>query len=331
MKHYLVLVLALAALLMSGIGMAAAQDTRLNIVTTTTQVTDLTQILTEGVSGVAVTGLMGAGVDPHVYQPTASDVSALNAANAVFYSGLLLEGEFGDTLDALEARGVFIYAVSSPVDDAGFTFGGATLSAELTDVDDPHFWLDPRNWQLAAEGLAETLAQLDPANAAAYTANAQAYSAQLDLLYSWGQEALAVVPEAQRYLITSHDAFQYFGDAFGWQVRGLQGTGTLTEASAADIQSLAGFVAAQGIPVVFVESSASSSAVQAMQQVAGGAAGIGVRPLYADAMGEPNSFGGSYMGMLATDIITILQSFGYDVLPFPADLDLQGAQALLGS
>ncbi|MCA9908612.1 MAG: zinc ABC transporter substrate-binding protein, partial [Anaerolineae bacterium] len=149
MKQYLVLILALAAVLMSSIGMAAAQGTRLNIVTTTTQVTDLTQILTAGVSGITITGLMGAGIDPHVYEPTASDVATLNAANAVFYSGLFLEGQFGPTLDALDARGVLTYAVSSPVQDAGFTFGGFTLSAELTDVDDPHFWFDPRNWQLA--------------------------------------------------------------------------------------------------------------------------------------------------------------------------------------
>jgi len=334
MKHYLVIAAALVALLLSGVGMASAQETRLNIVTTTTQVTDLTNILTQGVGGIAITGLMGAGVDPHLYQPTISDITAMNAADAVFYSGLHLEGKMGEVLDALAEQGVVTYAVSDPVKNAGFTFGGFRLSDEFTDVDDPHFWFDPRNWQLAADGLADTLAQIDPANAAVYDANAQAYVAQLDLLYSWGQEALAVVPEPQRYLITSHDAFQYFGDAFGWQVRGLQGISTVDEAGVADIQDLASFIVNQGIPVMFIESSVPPDAIEAVQEAvraAGGTVGIGTRVLYSDAMGATNSFGGTYMGMLATNIITILQSFGYDVLPFPVDLNLPGAEALVGS
>ncbi|MCC6612645.1 MAG: zinc ABC transporter substrate-binding protein [Anaerolineae bacterium] len=333
MKHYLVIAAALLALLLSGVGMASAQETRLNIVATTTQVTDLTHILTEGVDGIAITGLMGAGVDPHLYQPTISDISAMNAADAVFYSGLHLEGKMGEVLDALAEQGVVTYAVSDPVKSAGYTFGGFRLSDEFTDVDDPHFWFDPRNWQLATEGLADTLAQIDPANAATYSANAQAYIAQLDLLYSWGQEAMAVVPEQQRYLITSHDAFQYFGDAFGWQVRGLQGISTVDEAGVADIQDLASFIVTQGIPVMFIESSVPPDAIEAVQEAvraAGGTVGIGTRVLYSDAMGTTNTPGGTYLGMLATNIITILQSFGYNVLPFPVDLNLPSVETLVG-
>ncbi|MBI5668020.1 MAG: zinc ABC transporter substrate-binding protein [Chloroflexi bacterium] len=266
-------------------GVHANNDHALKVVTTTTQATDLTRILAgEGADEwVQITPLMGAGVDPHLYQPTEANIAAMSQADLVIYSGLHLEGQFDTVFEALGERNVRVYALSDPVKAAGFVIGGFTLSEELTNVDDPHFWFDPRNWQLAAEGLVEVLSEVDPAHADVYAANADAYIADLDTLYTWALEAMSQVPEQQRTLVTSHDAFQYFGAAFGWNVRGLQGISTEDEAGVADIQNIARFVMDNGIPVMFVESSVPPDAIEAVREAVnagGGQVGLGVRQLY---------------------------------------------------
>jgi manganese/zinc/iron transport system substrate-binding protein len=275
---------------------------------------------------------MGAGVDPHLYQPTEANIVAMNHADAVIYSGLHLEGQFDVVFEALGEQGIRTYAMSRPVKNAGYTFGGFHLSEELTNVDDPHFWFDPRNWQMAVEGVAETLADLDPDHADIYMNNAEAYIDQLQILYEWGVDAMALVPERQRTLVTSHDAFQYFGDAFGWNVRGLQGISTQDEAGVADIQDIAEFVIENQIPVMFVESSVPPDAIEAVQEAVnngGGNVGIGVRQLFSDAMGEPGNFGGTYIGMIGQNIITVLQSYGVDVPAWSPELDIQPPPAVL--
>ncbi|MBK8022273.1 MAG: zinc ABC transporter substrate-binding protein [Chloroflexi bacterium] len=291
---------------------ASAQDAQLNIVATTTQAADLATILTAGVEGIQITGLMGAGVDPHLYKPTEADIAAMSDADMVVYSGLHLEGQFDTVFEALGQRGIITFAVSKPVKDAGFVIGGFTLSAELTDVDDPHFWFDPRNWELSAQALAEELAHLDPANAEIYQANADAYIAQLQALFAWAEAGMTSVPEAQRYLVTSHDAFQYFGAAFGWQMTSIQGISTADEAGVGDVQAVIDTVIDSGIPVLFVESSVSPATINAVQEgvrAAGGTVQRGVRELYSDAMGVPGAFAGTYTGMLASNVYTVLQSF----------------------
>ena len=318
--------LALCWLLLGAPGLAA--DASLRIVATTTQAADLAHILSAGIGGVHITPLMGAGVDPHLYQPTESDIAAMNQAQMVVYSGLHLEGQFDTVFAALAEQGVAVYALSAPVESAGFVIGGFDLSDELTDVDDPHFWFDPRNWQLTAQGLAERLAMLDPANAAAYKANADAYSEQLQLLFDWAEAGLRSVAEGQRYLVTSHDAFQYFGAAFGWQMQAIQGLSTEDEAGVGDIQATVDFVVARDIPVLFVESSVPPDTIEAVLaalRAQGQEARIGVRELYGDAMDAPDSFGGTYIGMLAQNALTIMQSYQcmgavVDIPDWPLDL-----------
>lgn len=318
-------VLFLALLL--GISSVSAQNEPLTrIVATTTQAADLVTILGGDLIGdtIEVTALMGAGVDPHLYRPTESDIAAMNRADAIIYSGLHLEGQFDTVFNALAERGVRIYAMSDPVKAAGYTFGGFTLSEELVDVDDPHFWFDPRNWQLTAEGAAGFLSELLPEHAELFVANYEAYYEQLDLLYTWGNEAMSVVPEEQRVLVTSHDAFQYFGDAFGWEVRGLQGISTEDEAGVADIQDIADFVVEREIPVMFVESSVPPDAIEAVReavQSGGGQVNIGLKELYSDAMGAPGGFGGTYIGMIAQNVAIVVRSFGYELPEWPEDLE----------
>lgn len=307
----------------------SAQDDGLNLVATTTQAADITRILSEGAEGVAITTLMGAGVDPHLYQPTAADVEALNRADVVIYSGLHLEGQFDAVFEALGEQGVTTIALGQYVKDAGFIVGGFDLSEELQGVDDPHFWFDPRNWELAITELAAELGEIDPANADIYTANAEEYAAQLRVIFAWANEAMRRVPEGQRYLVTSHDAFQYFGAAFGWRMFSIQGLSTEDEAGVGDIQEVVEFILSNDIPVIFIESSLPPDTVEAVVEAVrdqGAALRVGVRELYSDAMGAPDEFGGTYVGMLAENVYTILQSYqcaGVDVtIPaWPADLE----------
>ena len=165
----------------------------------------------------------------------------------VVYSGLHLEGQF-ETVFAMRSseQGIAIYALEqSPVKDAGYIVGGFDLSEDAgTDVDDPHFWFDPRNWQLTAQDLADSLADLRSRRMLKRTnqANAAAYIKQLDLLYAWADAGLRSIDEGQRYLVTSHDAFQYFGAAFGWRMQAIQGLSTEDEAGVGDIQATVDFV-----------------------------------------------------------------------------------------
>jgi manganese/zinc/iron transport system substrate-binding protein len=300
----------------------AQTDDRLMIVTTTTQIYDATRIVAG--DEITVIPLMGAGVDPHLYKPTEEDIERMSEADALFYSGLHLEGQFDEVFEALGERDILTYAVSEPVDREGFVLEVYDNQGNPTGTPDPHFWFDPRNWQLSVMGIAEVLSELDPDNEDIYTENAELYNEQLDLLYEWAFEAMSTVPETQRVLITSHDAFEYFGGAFGWQVRGLQGISTQDEAGVADIQNLVQFIKDNQIPVLFVESSVPPDAILAVQEAVeaeGAVVGVGVRELYSDAMGEPDTFGGTYVGMLATNVVTILQSYGYEVPEFPEGLE----------
>ncbi len=314
-------------------------DGTFRIVATTTQASDLSNILTDGVPGIEITPLMGAGVDPHLYQPTESDIRAMNAADMVVYSGLHLEGQFDAVFAALREQGTLIYTLSKPVKDAGFVIGGFGADETQSGTDDPHFWFDPRNWELTVSDLAQTLAELDPNNAGTYTAHAGAYNEQLRLLFTWADEGMRSVPEGQRYLVTSHDAFQYFGAAFGWQMAGIQGISTEDETGVADIQRTAQFVVDQGIPVLFVESSIPPDTIEAVQaaiEAKGGTARVGVRELYSDAMGMPGIFGGTYIGMIAENVYTILQSYRCAGAPatipdWPDSIDLRPPEELLAA
>ncbi|PJF29969.1 MAG: manganese transporter [Phototrophicales bacterium] len=288
-----------------------AQSAPLRIVATTTQATDLIHILTNGVSDqyIHITGLMGAGVDPHLYKPTVADIEAMNQADMIVYSGLHLEGQFDAVFESVSQRGVKIHRLAQPVIDAGYVL---KFDENGIATDDPHFWFDPRNWALATQALADRLADIDPIHAAIYLANAKAYIAQLDAFYAWGVEAMHQVPAELRYIVTSHDAFRYFGDAFGWTMVGIQGISTASEVGVGDIQAVVNFVIEKNIPVIFVESSVPPATIRAVQEAVisnGGRVNVGVRELYSDAMGEPDTFGGTYIGMIAANIYTLLQSY----------------------
>lgn len=280
----------------------------LRIVTTTTQASDLVRVLTQDIPNIALTPLMSAGVDPHLYQPTEADIVAMSQADVIIYSGLHLEGRFDAIFASLSEQGVPIVALSEAIEREGYTL---EATGEVG-VADPHFWFDPRNWQLATTELARRLIQFVPEHSDKIIENAIGYNNKLDFLYAWGSGAMAQVPEAQRYLVTSHDAFQYFGDAFGWQMVAIQGISTASEAGVGDIQGVVSFVIAQEIPVLFVESSVPINTIRAVQEAVkaqGRDVQIGLRELYSDAMGNEGEFGATYLGMMVSNIVTILASY----------------------
>ena len=305
-------------------GADQSDSASLRIVATTTQAGDIMRVLSDGLGHVDVAILMGAGVDPHLYQPSEADVRLMSNADLIVYSGLNLEGQFERVFRALRQRGTEIFSMGSVIEQEGF----ALTSGEDAYASDPHFWFDPRNWQLVATSLGEYLADIDAPHAAVYQERAQTYVAQLDALFSWAEEGLASVPEGQRHLVTSHDAFRYFGSAFGWSMRAIQGLSTEDTAGVGDIQETVDFVIQQSIPVLFVESSVPPDTIRAVQEAVraqGADVDLAVREMYGDAMDDPGLFGGTYIGMLGTNVMTSLQSYqcaGVDAMvpPWPEEL-----------
>ena len=272
-----------------------------NVVTTTGMITDIVQNV--GGDRVAVTGLMGPGIDPHLYKASAGDVNSLQEADIVFYNGLHLEAQMGEVLEQMSGINVVTVPVAEGIDPEQLL-----SPPEFEGNYDPHVWFNVPFWMEATRAVEEALIELDPEHAATYTANAEAYLAELEALDAYVSEQAARVPEAQRVLIMAHDAFNYFGQAYDFEVRGLQGISTAAEASTADVQELARFIAERQIPAIFVESSVpprTIEAVQAAVQAQGFAVQIGGE-LFSDAMGSAGTPEGTYQGMVRHNIDTIV-------------------------
>ncbi len=299
----LVVILVLtSALAGCGSPRANARDTQgpIQVVATVGQLADIAQIV--GGDHAQVTGLMGAGVDPHLYVATEGDVDLLQNADIIFYNGLFLEAQLDQILRQLAERKT-VTAVGETIDHS-LLLPWAGHENQF----DPHIWFDVTLWMKAVEAVRDTYAQFDPDHAADYEANAAAYLKELEALHAYVQEQAQRVPQAQRVLITAHDAFHYFGRAYGFDVRGLQGISTATEASTADVRDLANFIVAHKIPAIFIESSVPVRNVEALQ-AAVRAQGFDVTiggSLFSDAMGNPGTPEGTYIGMVRHNIDTIV-------------------------
>lgn len=207
---------------------------------------------------VEVTTMMGAGVDPHLYQASAEDVQTFQDADVIFYSGYSLEGQLGDVLGRFTEMKPTVAVSPSSIEP------GDLISVQDIYGIDPHLWMDASLWAQIAPTIGETLAGLRPDCADAINANAESYAEQLDALHAWVEEAVASVPEEQRTLVTAHDAFSYYGRAYGIEVAGIQGISTEAEAAVADIRETATMVAESGVPAVFVESTINPRTIQAV-------------------------------------------------------------------
>lgn len=299
----LALLLAVFSLVACGNGEAPrAEGDPLRVVTTIGMITDIVEEV--GGDRVQVTGLMGPGIDPHLYRASAGDVRTLAGADLVFYNGLLLEAAMAEVLAEMDGR------TRTRAVTAGMDRDALLRPPEFEGAWDPHVWSDVRLWMEAVEEVARVLSDVDPEGAEAYAARAEAYLEELEGLDAWVREEVARVPEELRVLVTAHDAFNYFGRAYGFEVRGLQGLSTVTEAGAGDVQDLARFIADRSIPALFVESSISPRTIEAVRaavRARGGTVEIG-GTLFSDAMGDPDTPEGTYPGMVRHNVTTIVEA-----------------------
>lgn len=254
-----------------------------------------------------VTPIIGAGVDPHVYNPTRGDVATLLNADVIFYAGLLLEGQMADILVKVSRRRP-VFAVTELIKN------GYLIRSDQTNHQDPHVWMDVRGWMKAVEVVADALAAFDPPNSADYWGNARLYLGKLEQLDDYARRTVASIPRKQRLLVTAHDAFNYLGRAYGIEVMGIQGLSTESEAGIRDINRIVDILVERGIPSIFVESSVSDKNVKALIE---GAASRGHRvtiggELFSDAMGPPGTYEGTYIGMIDHNVTVMARALGGD-------------------
>lgn len=275
-----------------------------SVVATTGMIADAARIV--GGPHVDVFTLMGPGIDPHQYKASAGDLARLRAAKLILYNGQHLEGKMADVFEQMKKRTKTV-AVTHRLDPAR-DLRPAAEGYEGTH--DPHVWFDVSLWIKCVEVVRDALIDLDPAHAADFRTNAEAYLKELAALHDEVKAKAATIPEGRRVLITAHDAFYYFGRAYGFEVRGLQGVSTADEASAADREELARFIADRRIPALFVESSVPEKNLKAVQEsvrAKGFTVSIGGE-LYSDALGNPDGPAGTYIGMVRHNIDTIVEA-----------------------
>ncbi len=293
---------------------AARAEAPLRVLATTGMIADVAAEL--GGECLAAEALIGPGLDPHLYEATPSDITRLQQAELILHTGFGLEGQMGKLFERLAAQ------------RAVLAVGPAAMSPEaLIPVDDlegvdPHLWMDAGLWAHIAPVIAAEAGRLRPGCAATLEAGAAAYGAQLAALDGWVRAAVASIPEAGRVLVTAHDAFAYYGRAYGLRVEAVQGLSTESEASIADIRDVAGVLVAAQVPAVFVESTINPRTVAAVLEAAA-AAGHQARvggTLYSDAMGEPGTPEGSYIGMIRANTLAIVTALGGTPPAWPAAL-----------
>lgn len=286
---------------------ADTKDAKLRVVTTTGMITDIVR----QVAGDRITlvGLIGSGVDPHLFKATRSDIATLSGADIVFFNGLLLEGKLTDALNRVASAGKAVHAVTELLDSSSLR--------ELSGFPghyDPHVWMNPVAWLRAVDVIEAKLSARDPAGAPAYHEAAAQYKQTLERLDHYAQKVLQTVPSESRVLITAHDAFEYFGVRYGYAVRGIQGLSTESEAGVQDIERLVAEIVNKKIKAVFVESTVPTKSVTALiegAQARGHAVTIGGE-LFSDAMGLPEAYEGTYVGMIDHNVTTIARALGGD-------------------
>lgn len=276
-----------------GAATADIGDRKVKVTTSTNFITDTVRQI--GGDRVEVTGLMGPGVDPHLYKASAGDVRALRDADVIFYGGLQLEGKMADLLDKLEQTQTTI-PVTRDLPRANLLAPPQGANEQY----DPHVWFDVKNWMVVSQTIADALEAKDPQNAAVYDRNVKRLLAELEKTDAYVAERIAEIPRARRVLVTSHDAFEYFGRAYDMDVEAVQGISTAAEATTADVDRIAELLKQRDVKAVFVESSVPRQTIDAVLAAAerkGTTAKIGGE-LYTDAAGSEGTPEGTYVGMV---------------------------------
>lgn len=280
----------------------SGSEGKIKITATIGMITDVVKEI--GGEHVEVIGLMGSGVDPHLYKASQGDIAKLDQADIVFYNGLHLEGKMVEIFERMEKKKPTV-AVASKIDTSQLRAGDEEMGEF-----DPHIWFDVRLWMTATETIRDALIEFDSAHAADYQKNADAYLKQLEQLHKEVTDKINTIPESSRVLVTAHDAFGYFGDAYGIKVMGLQGLSTASEAGTKDVTDLRDYLIENKIKAVFIETSVPDKAIKAVIQGAkekGHELKIGGE-LFSDAMGKDGTPEGTYIGMVRHNVDTIVNA-----------------------
>ncbi|MEQ3655188.1 MAG: zinc ABC transporter substrate-binding protein [Dokdonia sp.] len=277
------------------------ENRKLQVVTTTTMITDLVSNI--GGDLIDVEGLMGAGVDPHLYKASAGDVSKLANADIIFYNGLHLEGKLVEVFEKMGSAQKSQVALGEFLDKT--TLIGSDYFASNYD---PHVWFNIDYFKQFTTAVVDELSKRDPKNAAAYKSNSAAYIDKLTALDKEVRAVIATLAPEKRILVTAHDAFNYFGKSYGFEVVGLQGLSTATEAGVQDVQRLSQFIIDHQVKAIFIESSVPRRTIEALEaavKAKGHDVSIG-GSLYSDALGNAGTVEGTYIGMFRYNVNTIV-------------------------
>jgi manganese/zinc/iron transport system substrate-binding protein len=303
--------LALLALTLTACGgarvVAGEEGPKLRVVATTGPIGDAVRAIAG--DAVELRVLLGPGIDPHTYVAIESDVRVFQRADVIFYNGLHLEAQLERILRQLGQRGAATVVAVAETLPAEMLLG---WEPETDKTYDPHVWHDVQLWKGAVQAIGDTLIAADPVHAERYRASAAAYIAQLDQLDAYVREQAATLPSERRILVTAHDAFGYFGRAYGFEVEAIQGISSATEAGAADIQALTDLILERNVPAIFVETTISPRTIEAVRaavRAAGREVTLGGE-LYSDALGAPDTPAGTYIGMMRHNIDTIVAALG---------------------
>lgn len=282
-----------------------AETQRLSIVTTTAMVADLVRHVAGNRANVV--GLLGEGVDPHLFRPTAQDVGKMMQADLVFYSGLGLEGAMQAAFEKAARSGKILAAVT-----AGLPDDLVRHSSQFAGHPDPHVWHDVGLWSKCLDQVVKVLSEQDPSHAREYSTSAAAYRQELESIDRYARDSLASIPAARRYLVTAHDAFGYFSLAYGIGEKSAQGITTESEPGVQDISDLVDFVVTHQVPALFVEATVNQANLLAVIE---GARHKGWEikqggMLYSDSMGPPGTYEGTYIGMIDHNVTTIVRALG---------------------
>jgi manganese/zinc/iron transport system substrate-binding protein len=302
MKNIL-LTIVLSIIIFSCKNESKPKNGKLNVVTTTSMITDLVQNI--GSDKINLQGLMGSGVDPHLYKASEGDVTKLVNADVIFYNGVHLEGKLVEVFEKMSHQNMKTIAIVDGLDKS------TLIGSELFQGNyDPHIWFNIDYWEQATTFIVAKLSAELPEHKTEFEANGATYLQKLKILKTKMISIIETLPKEKRILVTAHDAFSYFGRAFEFEVVGLQGLSTATEAGVQDVQKLAAFIIDKNVKAIFVESSVPKRTIEALQ-AAVNSKGHNVQiggTLYSDALGNAGTIEGTYIGMFEYNVNTIVNA-----------------------
>lgn len=298
-----ILIIAITVLLFNCKNDSKQDNGKLNVVTTTSMITDLVKNI--GGEHINVQGLMGSGVDPHLYKASEGDVSKLVNADIIFYNGLHLEGKLVEVFEKMGNKTKTPIELGSVLDKSKL-IGSDYFASNY----DPHVWFNIAFFKQFAKKVTAVLSEKNPENAVNFSNNEKLFIQKLENLEQKVLATIETLPKEKRILVTAHDAFNYFGKNYGFNVVGLQGLSTATEAGVQDVQKLAAFIIENKVKAIFVESSVPKRTIEALQAavkskdhdvVIGGT-------LFSDALGNAGTVEGTYVGMFEYNVNTIVNA-----------------------